>query len=73
MVTFYTGDACTDAGAATVSLNGCNNLVLSGGSTTATAHSYQYSATVTGEACGSGTSDPTGGVALDGTSTICCQ
>jgi hypothetical protein len=72
MVTFYTSDGCTDAGAATVSLNGCNNLVLSGGSTTATAHSYQYSATVTGEACGSGTSDPTGGVALGGTSTICC-
>jgi hypothetical protein len=72
-VTFYTNDTCADAGVATVSLNGCNNVVLSGGSTSATAHSYQYSATVTGEACGSGASDPTGGVALDGTATICCQ
>ncbi len=72
-VTFYAGDTCADAGIATVSLDGCNNVVLSGGSASATAHAYQYSATVTGEACGAGASDPTGGVALDGTATICCQ
>jgi hypothetical protein len=74
MVTFWTDDTCADAGVGTVALNGsCNDIVMSNGTSNATARSFQYSATLTNEACGDGTSNPTGGVALDGTSTICCQ
>jgi len=78
MVTLFTdpNGTCGDGGTGTVKAdNGCDAINLGPGTTAnPTFHGYEYSATVTGEACGgSGSATPNGGVTLTGAGTICCQ
>ncbi len=74
-VTLFTDPQCGDGGTGSVKVDGnCDNVDTFGGGANPTFHAYEYSAKVVGEACGgSGSSTPTGGVALTGLATICCQ
>jgi hypothetical protein len=76
LLTLFEDAQCgSDAGTATIQVNGqCDNLnVSSNAGANPTFHAYEYSATVTGESCGAGTSTPNGSVTVTGTATICCQ
>jgi hypothetical protein len=74
LVTLFTDTACGDGGTGVVPANAqCDPVALSGGATSATFHAYEYSATVANEACGMGSASTSGGVALTGQATICCQ
>jgi hypothetical protein len=67
-VTFYTSNDCSTGGVAIVADGNCHQNSQPGPGY----NSYKYTATMQNPICVPGASSPTGSIALDNASTICC-